>query len=268
MFLRYEDVPLPVMARKDSVLVECEANSIEGGDTLNRPAASMTSTPHIVGSGCRGTIREVGAGGPIARRGHRVVSTFMSCHTPSCFSIPSIVTCPVPDCARHHSGRVLTRRVGNRRRLPLRVRPPHVGRDRLVLSSGRRGRGSPSRRIPPRNARGATGSRTASVAGPTRVSHARRFRSRHGINYSNDGRVDEVAIAHRRLVVNSCRRLGGRRSSAAASPVCLSAVVASPSDARSRSGASRRSLLGMNHQCAPGVFLDSSPLFSTRACTR
>ena len=57
--LQYEDVPDPTWGPGD-VLVEVEAVSIEGGDTLNRLGGMMTSTPHIVGYQCAGTIREVG----------------------------------------------------------------------------------------------------------------------------------------------------------------------------------------------------------------
>ncbi len=58
---RYEDVPDPVPGPGD-ILVEVEAVSIEGGDTLNRPAGTWRRAPHIVGYQCAGTVAEVGAG--------------------------------------------------------------------------------------------------------------------------------------------------------------------------------------------------------------
>ena len=46
--LEYEDVPDPVCGPGD-VLIDVEAVSIEGGDTLSRGSGEMTTTPHIVG---------------------------------------------------------------------------------------------------------------------------------------------------------------------------------------------------------------------------
>ena len=45
---RYEDVPDPV-GRDGGVVIDVEAISIEGGDTLNRGGGAMTSTPDTLG---------------------------------------------------------------------------------------------------------------------------------------------------------------------------------------------------------------------------
>ena len=74
---RYEDVPDPVCP-PGCVLIEVEAISIEGGDTLNRAGGVLTATPHIVGYQCAGTIREVGAGVTDRHVGQRVVATMVS----------------------------------------------------------------------------------------------------------------------------------------------------------------------------------------------
>ncbi len=50
---RYEDVPDPVVY-PGGVLIEVEAISIEGGDTLNRAGGEMATTPHVVGYQCAG----------------------------------------------------------------------------------------------------------------------------------------------------------------------------------------------------------------------
>ena len=75
--LRYEEVADPVV-HAGGVVIEVEAISIEGGDTLNRLGGLMPSTPHIVGYQCGGTIREVGPGVTDREVGQRVV-----CATPS-----------------------------------------------------------------------------------------------------------------------------------------------------------------------------------------
>ena len=57
---RYEDVPDPVVGPGD-ILVDVEAVSIEGGDTLSRLGGELARRPHIVGYQCAGTVAEVGA---------------------------------------------------------------------------------------------------------------------------------------------------------------------------------------------------------------
>jgi NADPH:quinone reductase len=92
---RYEDVAEPACA-PGCVLIDVEAISIEGGDTLHRAGGEMTSTPHIVGYQCAGTIREVGAGVEDRHVGERVVATMMSGSHAERVAVPAIVTWPVP----------------------------------------------------------------------------------------------------------------------------------------------------------------------------
>jgi NADPH2:quinone reductase len=71
--LRYEDVPDPAVGAND-LLVQVEAISIEGGDTLNRLGGDMARVPHIVGYQCAGVVREVGPGVTRFAAGDRVVT--------------------------------------------------------------------------------------------------------------------------------------------------------------------------------------------------
>src|SRR5947207_13343720 len=96
--LRYEDVPDPTVF-PGGVLVEVEAISIEGGDTLNRAGGELTSVPHIVGYQCAGTIREVGEGVTDRQVGQRVVATMLSGRHAELVAVPSIITWPVADSA-------------------------------------------------------------------------------------------------------------------------------------------------------------------------
>ncbi len=70
---RYEEVPDPEPAATE-LLVQVEAISIEGGDTLNRLQGELSRTPHIVGYQCAGTVLEVGASVTGFVRGDRVVT--------------------------------------------------------------------------------------------------------------------------------------------------------------------------------------------------
>jgi NADPH2:quinone reductase len=79
------------------VLVDVEAISIEGGDTLNRAGGEMATTPHIVGYQCAGTIAEVGADVTDREPGQRVVCTMLWGSHAERIATPSIVTWVVPD---------------------------------------------------------------------------------------------------------------------------------------------------------------------------
>jgi NADPH2:quinone reductase len=93
---RYEDVPDPVCGPGD-VLVDVEAISIEGGDTLNRAAGEMAGSPHIVGYQCAGTIAEVGSAVQDRRPGQRVVCTMLWGSHAERVAVPAVVSWLVPD---------------------------------------------------------------------------------------------------------------------------------------------------------------------------
>ena len=92
--LRYEDVEEPSV-RPGGVLIDVEAISIEGGDTLNRLGGAMTSTPHIVGYQCAGTIRSVGDAVNRREVGQRVVASMANVPRRG-GSVPAGSTWPVP----------------------------------------------------------------------------------------------------------------------------------------------------------------------------
>ena len=96
--LRYEDVPDPVPGPGD-VLIQVEAISIEGGDTLNRAGGMMPSAPHIVGYQCAGTIAAVGADVTDRTVGQRVVGTMPWGSHAELAVTPALVTWVVPEDA-------------------------------------------------------------------------------------------------------------------------------------------------------------------------
>ncbi|CAN5853471.1 zinc-binding alcohol dehydrogenase family protein [soil metagenome] len=93
--LQYEDVADPTV-RPGGVLVDVEAISIEGGDTLNRLGGAMASTPHIVGYQCGGTIREVGADVTDREVGQPVVCTMAHGSHAEQVGVPAASTWVVP----------------------------------------------------------------------------------------------------------------------------------------------------------------------------
>jgi NADPH2:quinone reductase len=94
--LRYEDVPDPEYG-PDGVLIEVEAISIEGGDTLNRAGGEMVSQPHIVGYQCAGILREVGRDVADRAVGDRVVGVMLHGSHAELVAVPAVLTWPVPD---------------------------------------------------------------------------------------------------------------------------------------------------------------------------
>jgi NADPH:quinone reductase len=93
---RYEDVPDPTCGPGD-VLVDVEAVSIEGGDTLNRAGGEMASSPHIVGYQCAGTVREVGSDVQDRSVGQRVVCTMLYGSHAEHVAVPSLITWVLPE---------------------------------------------------------------------------------------------------------------------------------------------------------------------------
>ncbi|HEY1738301.1 MAG TPA: zinc-binding alcohol dehydrogenase family protein [Acidimicrobiia bacterium] len=95
---RYEDVPSPIGGSTD-VVIDVEAISIEGGDTLNRAGGDMPSVPHIVGYQCAGTIREVGDDVTDRSVGQRVVATMLWGSHAEQVAVPAMLTWVIPDGA-------------------------------------------------------------------------------------------------------------------------------------------------------------------------
>lgn len=95
---RYEDIADPEVY-PGGVLIEVEAISIEGGDTLNRAGGELATSPHVVGYQCAGTIREVGEGVEDRHVGQRVVATGLWGSHAELFVTPAVVTWPIPEGA-------------------------------------------------------------------------------------------------------------------------------------------------------------------------
>jgi NADPH2:quinone reductase len=93
---RYEDVPDPV-CEPSGVVIDVQAVSIEGGDTLNRLGGALAGSPHVVGYQCAGVISEVGSGVLDREIGQRVVSTGLWGSHAERRAVPAAVTWLVPE---------------------------------------------------------------------------------------------------------------------------------------------------------------------------
>ena len=93
---RYEDVPDPVPGPGD-VLIDVEAVSIEGGDTLNRLGGDLSRVPHIVGYQCAGTVAAVGPEVRAFAAGDRVVTVGLDGSHAALRAVPAGFAWAVPD---------------------------------------------------------------------------------------------------------------------------------------------------------------------------
>lgn len=93
---RYEDVADPVCP-DEGIVIQVEAVSIEGGDTLNRARGELTSIPHIVGYQAAGTIIEVGSKVTTLKPGQRVTTVNFNGSHAEKRAVFARTAWPVPD---------------------------------------------------------------------------------------------------------------------------------------------------------------------------
>ncbi|HTD50746.1 MAG TPA: zinc-binding dehydrogenase [Acidimicrobiia bacterium] len=202
---RYEDVADPV-CYEGGVIVDVEAISIEGGDTLNRAGGDMPAVPHVVGYQCAGTISEVGAGVTDRRVGQRVVATNLWGSHAERTAVPAILTWLIPDGADVITAACVPVAFGTADDCLFEFGHLRAG-ETVLIQAGAGGVGVAAIQLAKRA--GATVIATASS--DDRLERVKPFGLDHGVNYSHDDWVDTVrAITSGRgvdLVVDS---VGGR----------------------------------------------------------
>src|ERR1700722_15157761 len=93
---RYEEVPDPVVGPGD-ILIDVEAVSIEGGDTLNRLGGDLARVPHVVGYQCAGTVVEVGSEVRNLAVGDRAVTVGLDGSHAELRAVPESSAWKIPD---------------------------------------------------------------------------------------------------------------------------------------------------------------------------
>jgi NADPH2:quinone reductase len=94
--MQYGDMPDPEI-QDDSVLIRCEAISIEGGDLLNRLIAPPAHTPFIPGYQAAGVVEAIGPSVSRFQKGDRVVAFNWSGSHAELFCAPESFTYAIPD---------------------------------------------------------------------------------------------------------------------------------------------------------------------------
>jgi NADPH2:quinone reductase len=183
---RYEEVPEPGCP-PNGVLIDVEAISIEGGDTLNRAGGPLTSNPHIVGYQCAGTIIEVGVGVTDRVVGQRVVATMPSGSHAEFAAAPVTTTWVIPEGADVVAAACVPVAFGTADDCLFEF--GHLVADETVLiQAGASGVGIAAIQLAKRA--GATVLATASSN--ERLARLHDLGMDHGINYSERGWVDSV----------------------------------------------------------------------------
>jgi NADPH2:quinone reductase len=183
---RYEDVPEPACP-PNGVLIEVTAISIEGGDTLNRLGGPMTSTPHIVGYQCAGTIIEVGERVTSRSVGQRVVATTPSGSHAEIAAASAATTWVLPDGADVVSAACVPVAFGTADDCLFEFGHLEPG-ETVLIQAGAGGVGVAAIQLAKRA--GATVIATASS--DDRLARLHDLGLDHGVNYSERGWVDAV----------------------------------------------------------------------------
>lgn len=202
---RYEDVPDPACP-PGCVLIEVEAISIEGGDTLHRAGGVLTVRPHIVGYQCAGTIREVGADVTDRHVGQRVVATMLSGSHAELVAVPTLVTWPIPEGADIVDAACVPVAFGTADDCLFEFGHLEAG-ETVLIQAGAGGVGLAAVQLAKRA--GATVVATASS--DARLARLGEFGVDHPVNYSRDDWVDVVrTVAGGRGVDLAVDSVGGR----------------------------------------------------------
>ncbi len=186
--LKYEEVADPECF-PGAVVIQVEAISIEGGDTLNRLGGEMPAVPHIVGYQCAGTIIEVGEGVTDRHVGQRVVAnSFYGSHAER-FVALSLLTWPIPESADIVACACVPVAFGTASDCLFEFGKLQAG-ESVLIQAGAGGVGTAAIQLAKRA--GATVLATASS--PERLERLRELGMDHGIDYTHDGWVDEVKV--------------------------------------------------------------------------
>ncbi|MBM3675500.1 MAG: zinc-binding dehydrogenase [Actinobacteria bacterium] len=187
--LRYEDVPDP-LCFPGGVVLEVEAVSIEGGDTLNRAGGEMATVPHVVGYQCAGTIREVGEGVEDRHVGQRIVASMMWGSHAELAATPAAVTWPIADGADVVAAACVPIAFGTADDCLFEFGRLQAG-ESVLVQAGAGGVGIAAIQL----AKRAGAKVLATASSVDRLTRLAAFGLDHGIDYSADGWVDAVRAA-------------------------------------------------------------------------
>jgi len=247
---RYEDVPDPACA-PDGVLIEVEAISIEGGDTLNRAGGMMFGSPHIVGYQAAGTIIEVGRDVTTRQVGQKVVATMMAGSHAALVAVPALLTWVIPDGGDVVSCACVPVAYGTAHDCLFEFGHLSAG-EHVLIQAGAGGVGVAAIQLAKRA--GATVIATASSL--ERLEPLRPLGLDHPVDYSKDGWVAEVrGVTGGRGVELAVDSVGGKVLQGSAACLAYRGRAITVGRAGRDPEPFDVSVLGMGNQSITGVFL-------------
>jgi NADPH2:quinone reductase len=258
---RYEDVPDPKPGPSE-ILVDVEAVSIEGGDTLNRLGGDMAGSPHIVGYQAAGTVTELGAGVDGFAVGDKVVTVGLHGSHAERRAVPQAFAWRVPDGLAVELAACVPVAFGTAHDCLFEFGRLQPG-ETVLVHAGAGGVGIGAIQMAKR-----AGARVLSTASSDeRLERLREFGLDHGINYTTQDFVAET----RRLtdgrgadvVVDS---VGGRTLQGSLAAMAYRGRCITVGDA-GRAAAEGLDISGLrpSNQSLSGYFLGGELFFGTRA---
>ena len=258
---RYEDVADPAPGPGE-ILVDVEAVSIEGGDTLSRLQGELARTPHIVGYQAGGTVSRCGEGVDRFAVGDRVVTVGLDGSHAEQRVVPQSFAWKVPDALSTVEAACVPIAFGTAHDCLFEFGRLEEGQSALI-HAGAGGVGIAAIQM----ARRAGARVLATASSDERLERLREFGLDHGINYRTD---DFVAEARRLtdgrgvdVIVDS---VGGATLQGSLAALAYRGRCVSVGDA-GRSAAEHLDVSGMrpNNQSLTGYFLGAELFLGTRA---
>jgi NADPH2:quinone reductase len=253
---RYEEVPDPVCP-PGGVVIDVEAVSIEGGDTLNRLGGAMAERPHIVGYQCAGVISQVGSKVDDRAVGQRVVGTGMHGSHAEKRALPAAATWLIPDSLDIGRAACVPIAVGTADDCLFEFGRLQAG-ESVLVQAGASGVGMAAIQL----AKRAGASVLATASSDAKLARLAEFGLDHGINYAA---ADFVAAARELtggrgpdLVVDS---VGGRTLQGSMECTAYRGRIVSVGGAGRESFTPDVSILRPGNKTLTGVFLGAELVF-------
>lgn len=185
---RYEDVPDPECHRK-GVVIRVEAVSIEGGDTLNRFRGPLVTSPHIVGYQAAGEVVQVGEEVDTIKVGDKVVTTGSHGSHAELRAVPARTAWVIPHGMDVRQAAVIPVPFGTADDCLFEFGRMKKG-DIVLVQAGASGVGVAAIQLA---ARAGAAMVLATASSDERLERLKPLGLTHGVNYTRDDVVQEVA---------------------------------------------------------------------------
>lgn len=186
--LRYEEVADPE-CQPDGIVIRVEAVSIEGGDTINRQSGALAAKPHIVGYQAAGEVVQVGAAVDHFKPGDKAVTVAPFGSHAELRAVPARAAWRIPDGLDVTLASVVPIPFGTAHESLFEFGRFKKG-EIVLIQAGASGVGVAAIQLA---ARAGASMVLATASSDARLEALKPLGLTHGINYSRDDVVTEVA---------------------------------------------------------------------------